>query len=235
MTRSAHTLWPARRRCLRRVCSLALLGQASARAQSQLQPQLQPFWDGPVLDLQNSRQLRAWIVRMVGAQIQQGPTPRWSQRDCAGLLRFAVAESLRVHDFAWKRANGLLNQPLPPALSLDDASRAALRHRWRLSDASNAAYASAIDIVQGNCIFVSKDWQRAQPADLFFFDQGDDQHLMIWMGQHVAYHTGSVSIDDNGLRAVNISALMQWRDSRWQPHKDNPNFAGIYRLAFLAR
>ena len=24
-----------------------------------------------------------------------------------------------------------------------------------------------------------------------FYDQGDDQHLMIWMGRSIAYHTGS--------------------------------------------
>lgn len=191
-------------------------------------------WDGLVLDRQQSRQLRAWIVRMVGVQIQNGPTPRWSQRDCAGLLRFAVAESLREHDACWKRANGLLNVPIPPALTLQPAMRSMLRHRWRLSDGSESAYASAIDIVQGNCAFVSKDWQRAQPADLLFFDHGDDQHLMIWMGHHLAYHTGTSTAQDNGLRAVNISALMQWRDTRWQPQKDNPNFAGIYRLGFLA-
>jgi uncharacterized protein len=194
-----------------------------------------PAWDGPVLDTVHSRQLRAWMVRLISAQIRNGPTPRWSQRDCAGLVRFAVAESLREHDVAWKRANGLLNLPMPPALELDASARNALRHRWRLADGTNGAYASAIDIVQGNCTFVSKDWQRAQPADLFFFDHGDDQHLMIWMGQQLAYHTGSVTAQDNGLRAVNISNLMQWRDTRWQPHKDNSNFAGIYRLAFLAR
>jgi uncharacterized protein len=196
---------------------------------------LPPSWDGPVLDPQQSRQLRGWIVRLVSAQIRNGPTPRWSHRDCAGLLRFAVAESFRAHDLSWKRANGLLGLPLPPELSLDSAARDQLRNRWRLSDGSQAAYASALDIVQGNCAFRSKDWQRAQPADLLFFDHGDEQHLMVWMGQHVAYHTGSSSPQDNGLRAVNISALMQWRDTRWQPHKDNPNFAGIYRLAFLAR
>jgi uncharacterized protein len=194
-----------------------------------------PTWNGPVLDHQQSRQLRSWIVRLVSAQIRNGPTPRWFHRDCAGLIRFAVAESFREHDLAWRRSNGLLGLPLPPEIAIDSASKDQLRHRWRLSDGSQSAYAGAIDIVQGNCLFQSKQWQNAQPADLLFFDHGDEQHLMVWMGQHVAYHTGSSTPQDNGLRAVTISALMQWRDTRWLPHKDNPNFAGIYRLAFLAR
>jgi uncharacterized protein len=194
-----------------------------------------PVWAGPVLDLQQSRLIRAWIIRLVSAQIRYGPTPRWFHRDCAGLIRFAVAESFREHDLAWRRSNGLVDLPMPPEIALDSVSKNQLRHRWRLSDGSHSAYASAIDIVQGNCSFQSKQWQNALPADLLFFDHGDEQHLMVWMGQHVAYHTGSSTPQDNGLRAVTISALMQWRDTRWQPHKDNPNFAGIYRLAFLAR
>jgi uncharacterized protein YfaT (DUF1175 family) len=28
---------------------------------------------------------------------------------------------------------------------------------------------------------------------------------------------------------------MQWKDSRWQPQSGNPNFIGVFRLAFLTR
>lgn len=208
---------------------------ASCAASAVRSPLAQPAWDGPMLDAQNSRLVRAWIVRLVSAQIQLGPSPRWNHRDCAGLLRFALAEALREHGVAWKRANGLLSVPVPPELAISAEQRNLLRQRWRLSDGTTAAFASAIDIVQANCSYLGKDWQRAQPADLFFYDHGDEQHVMIWMGQHVAYHTGSSTPQDNGLRAVPISALMHWRDTRWQPRKDNPNFAGVYRLALLSR
>ena len=54
------------------------------------------------------------------------------------------------------------------------------------------------------------------------------------MGNSIAYHTGTVTPDDNGLRTVGIRQLMNWKDTRWQPTADNPNFAGVYRLSFLS-
>jgi uncharacterized protein len=186
------------------------------------------------LDATQSRLLRTWILRIVRAQLEQGPTPRWQHRDCAGLVRFAVAESLRVHDDKWKRAMGLANAALPPEFDLDASRRESLRHSWRLADGSRSAYVGALELVQENTRLVSREWQQAVPADLLFFDQGDEQHLMFCMGRTIAYHTGSVAPDDNGLRAVDIKDLLAWKDTRWQPDKHNPNFAGIYRFSFLS-
>ena len=49
---------------------------------------------------------------------------------------------------------------------------------------------NAIKLVQFNSRLVGRDLNQARPGDLMF-DQGDDQHLMIWMGRSIAYHTGS--------------------------------------------
>jgi uncharacterized protein YfaT (DUF1175 family) len=179
-----------------------------------------------------SRAFRAWMVRIVSAQFSAGPTPRWQQRDCAGLVRFATAEALRDHDEKWKHANGLAGQPVPPELALGVAQQS-LRHSWRLADGSRSAYANALELIQENTRFHGKDCNLALGGDLLFFDQGDAQHLMIWMGSFIAYHTGSESRDDNGLRAVALRDLLRWSDTRWHPAQDNPNFAGVYRLAFL--
>ncbi|HEX7605636.1 MAG TPA: DUF1175 family protein [Usitatibacter sp.] len=186
----------------------------------------------PALDARQSRAFRAWMVRVVAAQLATGPTPRWAQRDCAGLVRFAVAEALRDHDDKWKRANGLAGQPLPPEVDLAPAQQA-LRHSWRLADGSRSAYAGALELIQENTRFVAKECNVAQGGDLLFYDQGDAQHLMVWMGSFIAYHTGSVAAGDNGLRAVTLHELRRWPDTRWQPSQDNPNFSGVYRLAFL--
>jgi uncharacterized protein YfaT (DUF1175 family) len=180
-----------------------------------------------------SRAFRAWMVRIVSAQLAAGPTPRWQQRDCAGLVRFAIAEALRDHDEKWKRANGLAGQPVPPEMTLA-AGQQSLRHSWRLADGSLSAYAGALELVQENTRFQTKDCNLAAPGDLLFFDQGDAQHLMVWMGAFIAYHTGTVAPDDNGLRAVSLGDLQRWRDTRWHPSQDNPNFAGVYRLNFLS-
>ena len=181
-----------------------------------------------------SRAFQAWMLRIVNAQIERGPSPRWTHRDCAGLVRFAVNEALVVHDAKWLRANGIASDGrLPPELELD-AAQAALRNRWVQLDGSVGHFVTALALVQNNSRFVAREISQALPGDLLFYDQGDEQHLMVWMGARIAYHTGTVTPDDTGLRAVDIKQLMNWKDTRWQPAPNNPNFAGVYRLSFLS-
>ncbi|WP_145647946.1 DUF1175 domain-containing protein [Pseudoduganella lurida] len=181
-----------------------------------------------------SRAFRAWMLRIVSAQMEGGPSPRWHHRDCAGLVRFAVNEALVPHDAKWLRANGIAtDRRLPPELDLTPP-QAALRNRWVQSDGQVGHFVTAIALVQNNSRFVSREMGQAQPGDLLFFDQGDEQHLMVWMGGRIAYHTGTNTPTDNGLRTVGLQQLTTWKDTRWQPTVDNPNFAGIYRLSFLS-
>jgi hypothetical protein len=208
-----------------RALSAALLCVATALAHA---------GERPVFDAQQSQRFRAWFTLLVAEQLHRGPNPRWTHRDCAGLVRFAVDEALRNHDTAWRKQNGLSARRLPPELELDEAERG-WRENWRNVDGSVGAFASAYALVQENSDFVSTDLNQAQPGDLLFFDQGDDQHLMVWMGDYIAYHTGNSKPDDNGLRAVSVRQLMAWRDVRWQPRSDNPNFIGVFRLHFLSR
>ncbi|MCG5078399.1 DUF1175 family protein [Paraburkholderia sp. RG36] len=195
-----------------------------------------PAPDPDALTPEQSTIFRAWFVRIVDQQVRRGPTPRWTQRDCAGLVRFAAMEALREHDARWLKANGMTSagdaSRLPPELQLSPQQRA-LANRWTRIDGSVGAYASAIALIQRNSRFVSRDVNQALPGDLLFFDQGDDQHLMIWLDRYIAYHTGTVTPTDSGLRAVAVSDLMQWKDSRWQPFDGNPNFVGVFRFAFL--
>lgn len=184
------------------------------------------------LDPAQSRVFRAWFVRIVNEQLRQGPSPRWQQQDCAGLVRFAANEALKVHDGAWLRSMGMSHADLPPELDLRPAQRQLAQH-WQQGGGETGPYVSAIGLVQHNCIAVARDAQQAAPADLLFFDQGDAQHLMIWMGRYIAYHTGSSSAQDNGLRRLSLAELMQWKDTRWIPDAHNPNFAGVYRLHWL--
>ncbi|MEX8522848.1 MAG: DUF1175 family protein [Leptothrix ochracea] len=198
----------------------------------------------PRLDSTQSRIVRDWISVLVHAQLEQGPSPRWTHRDCAGLVRFAVAESLREHDVAWRKSMGLLSRPLPP--EPDAAQAKALRQRWQRADGTRGAFVSALELVQANTRFVSRTFHQAQVADLLFFDLGDEQHLMLWLGPYVAYHNGSSDHSDhgnhgnhgnhgdNGLRAVRVAQLRQWSDTRWRPEDSNPNFVGLFRLAFMA-
>ena len=186
------------------------------------------------LDREQSQRFRDWMTLLVRAQLEHGPTPRWTHRDCAGLVRFCVDEALRPHDTDWKRANGFVDVRVPADIAADDATLRTLRQSWRRADGTRGAFAPAIDLVQENTRFVSRDLMRAQPGDLMFFDLGDDQHLMVWMGHYIAYHTGRNDPGDTGLRALRPEQLYGWKDTRWRPTSDNPNFAGIYCLDFLA-
>jgi uncharacterized protein YfaT (DUF1175 family) len=186
------------------------------------------------LDAHRSAIVRAWIVRVIQEQLRQGPTPRRFHRDCAGLVRFAVAEALRSHDDAWLSANGLSAQGLPPDVDLTSAERGALDD-WMRDDDARGPCVTADTLVRCTSRLVGRDVSAAQPGDLLFFGQGDDQHLMVWMGRSVAYHTGAETPSDNGLRAVTLDQLLRWRDRRWRPEHGNPSFLGVFRLAFLSR
>lgn len=188
----------------------------------------------PRLSPGQGRAFRAWMVRIVREQVDRGPSPRWQHRDCAGLVRFAVTEALSTHDARWMRANGIAtSRLLPPELGLT-AEQAGLRNRWLQADGTVGHFVTALALVQHNSRLISRDVNHAQPGDLLFYDHGDAQHLMVWMGSHIAYHTGTVTPADNGLRNVGIRQLMNWKDTRWHPSADNPNFAGVYRLSFLS-
>ncbi|MDR0633999.1 MAG: DUF1175 family protein [Azoarcus sp.] len=227
------SLVPSRRRfCL----ALAALGVAGLAAPARALPAALPgepvASPMPRLDAAQSRALRAWIVRIAGEQIRRGPTPRWTHRDCAGLVRFAVAEALAEHDARWLRAMGIGGR-LPPDLVPADI-RLELRHRWRRPDGSEGAYVNAIGLVQENSVPVGRDAGRARPADLLFFDQGVEQHLMLWTGNRIIYHNGAQARpDDDGMRSASLATLLRWHDTRWRPEPGNPNFAGVFSLAFL--
>lgn len=200
-------------------CAHALKGPA--------QPQVR-------LSQAQSRAFQAWMLRIINAQLERGPTPRWQHRDCAGLVRFAVNEALSPHDAKWLRANGIgTDRRLPPELELT-GEQAMLRNRWVQTGGQVGHFVTALALVQHNSRFIAREVSQAQAGDLLFFDQGAEQHLMVWMGARIAYHTGAVTPDDNGLRAVDIKHLMTWKDTRWQPVASNPNFAGIFRLSFLS-
>ncbi len=185
------------------------------------------------LNFSQSQAFRSWFVRIIKDQLTRKPDPRWYHRDCAGLVRFGVYEALRPHSDAWLRANGQLIRDLPPEVDLNPDQRVWL-NRWKREDGSSGSYVPALGIIQNNSDFVSKDINQARPGDLLFFDQGEDQHLMIWMGSYVAYHRGIEKGQDKGLRTVSWQQLMNGQDTRWQTRADNPNFVGIYRLSFLS-
>lgn len=223
-----------RRELLGLLTALPALAWAGAPGSGDLEP-AQAFNPAtvPALDAEQSRRFRAWFVRIVHEQLRQGPSPRWHQRDCAGLVRFAANEALRVHDAAWLRAMRMDASALPPELSISPQQRLLARH-WAQGDGSHGPFVTAARMIAFNSRPLARELRQAEPADLLFYDQGDDQHLMIWTGRGIAYHTGSSSPQDDGLRSLRLTELMQWKDTRWLPEPHNPNFVGLFRLHWLA-
>ncbi|HCR5808538.1 TPA: DUF1175 domain-containing protein [Shigella flexneri] len=163
-----------------------------------------------MLNVEQSGLFRAWFVRIAQEQLRQGPSPRWYQQDCAGLVRFAANETLKVHDSKWLKSKGLSSQYLPPEMTLTPEQRQ-LAQNWNQGNGKNGPYVTAINLIQYNSQFIGQDINQALPGDMIFFDQGDAQHLMVWMGRYVIYHTGSATKTDNGMRAVSLQQLMTWK------------------------
>jgi uncharacterized protein YfaT (DUF1175 family) len=215
--------------------SMLLTGGAAAQGL----PGAEEILESQALPAGQQKVFRSWLVTIVEDQISRGANPRWKHRDCAGLVRYAVSESLSRHDQHWRVANGFVGRPLPAELELTTGQRQTMK-LWSDSDGNRSHFVRALPLIQQNAVFLGKTMDRIEPGDLLFFDQGDEQHLMIWTGRRIVYHNGhrpergEVS-RDNGLRAVTFPELMKWSDTRWQPSTENPNFIGYYRLNFLAK
>lgn len=187
------------------------------------------------LNYSDSNIFRSWFVRIIDEQLRQGPSPKWIQRDCAGLVRYSVVESLKIKDESWKRSHGFASLPTPPNLSIDVSKRKMLGEWVQYDGKSRDNYISAIGLIQGNTTFVSKNINHAKPGDILFYDMQDSQHIMVWTGKDIAYHTGTVSESDNGLRKIEYNELLKWKDGRWRPTEENSNFIGIFMFGFLSR
>lgn len=70
-----------------------------------------------MLNVEQSGLFRARFVRIAQEQLAR-PSPRWYQQDCAGTVRFAANETLKVHDSKWLKSNGFSSQYLPPEMTL---------------------------------------------------------------------------------------------------------------------
>lgn len=191
--------------------------------------------DAPVLSAADTQAFRAWFSAIVEETVARGPSPRWVHRDCAGLVRFAAREAFVAHDDRWRRAMGWpASRPRPPDVALP-AEQSRSYTRWALPGGERADFAAALALIQGNTRLIGRDAAPIAAGDLLFFDQGSDQHLMVWTGRRVAYHTGAEpSADDSGLRVTTLSALLRHPDTRWRASAHNPNFAGWFRFGFLA-
>src|SRR5437660_4895940 len=208
---------------------------------------------------QDRDNFRRWFTAIAETQFYQ-LSNQWSaeQRDCAGLVRFAIREALRRHDRIWFQKMGpgyetvaadvgelnLDNNPLGEKIFRTDFGS------FQESDLRNGRFSEFADgrsLKNFNSTFVTRNRREAQPGDLLFFYQPWVQkfpyHVMIFLGpvriasngaqDWVVYHTGSSPTDKGTVKKVELSVLDHHPDPRWRPVESNRNFLGFYRLKIL--
>lgn len=202
---------------------------------------------------------RRWFTAIAETQFYQ-LSEQWKreQRDCAGLVRFAMREALRKHDRAWFQRMGPAYEPVARDVRGFDLDSNQLGERifrsdfgaYRENDERSgkfSEFADARTLKNFNVEFVSRDRREAEPGDLMFYYQPWVQkfpfHVMVFLGtprvapngqrDWVVYHTGSTATDDGTVKKVELSVLDQHPDPRWRPVESNKNFLGFYRLKIL--
>lgn len=183
--------------------------------------------------------------------------------DCASLLRFAYRESLWRHSEGWKKEMLLAGAPEPPAVQAYELPHTPLGPKvfrvregvfteHSLTDGSFAEFADAKTLMSLNAHFVGRDVSRAQPGDLLFFrqlEQDSQFHSMIFLGKShfrnfaessgveavdwLVYHTGPVNGSKGQMKQVRLAELARHPDPKWRPVVGNTNFLGVFRWNIL--
>jgi uncharacterized protein YfaT (DUF1175 family) len=216
--------------------------------------------DGAELhSFEDRESFRRWFTAIAELQFYK-LSDAWNpdQRDCAGLVRFAMREALRRHDRVWFQKMGQAYENIAPDVTgfdLDDNPLGGKIFRTNpgafkqtdLRDGKVSEFADCRALKDFNSAFVSRDRHEAEPGDLLFFYQPWVQkfpyHTMILLGSPriapngasdwVVYHTGSSPSDLGTVKKVELSVLEHHPDPRWRPVRSNPNFLGFYRLKIL--
>lgn len=202
---------------------------------------------------------RSWFTYLAEMQFYQ-INPAWNdkQRDCAGLVRFAMREALRKHDRLWFQKMGAEYEAIAPDVkkfTLENSSLGGKLFRtdfgaFQASDLQAnkfSEFADARTLKNHNAVFISRDRAQAQAGDLLFFEQAFAQkfpyHVMIFLGSArqanegandwVVYHTGAAPDEGGTLKKVRLSVLDQHPDKRWRPVQNNKKFLGFYRLKII--
>ena len=190
----------------------------------------------------DEKALRRSVTRLALYQARK-ISPQWeeAQQDCAGLVRFAYREAIRIRSPEDGRKIGIPDALYLPTVS--DFTRKALpdlSHLWQMGlDREGrprfGAFADALTLIGFNFRKKTRDLTDARDGDLLVFQKAlesdEPYHLMIF----VQDHTGSLAVYHNGaereeaqVRVVRITDLLQSPDPVWIPTANNPHFLGVY-------
>ncbi len=200
-------------------------------------------WDLALDDPADRRAFTAWFAFLAEAQYV---APSREVNDCGALLRFAYREALRKHDGAWADSLRLPLVPPMPSVARYNYPRTPLGPRlFRIADGSYREFADAETLMRFNTRRVSRDVRRAQPGDLLFYRQIEQDmpfHAMVYLGESrmesaagpfVVYHTGPIEKWRGEIRRPALAELMRHPEPRWRPVEGNSNFLGVFRWEIL--
>src|SRR5438105_997809 len=104
-----------------------------------------------------------------------------------------------------------------------------------LSDGAFAQFADAHTLQQFNTLLVTRDIRRAQPGDLLFYRQLEQDlpfHAMVYLGRSnfdsspanwIVYHTGPLGGSPGEIRRPTVEELLRHPSPRWRPNTGNGN------------
>lgn len=200
-------------------------------------------WDLALNDPADRRAFTGWFTFLAEAQYV---APAREVTDCAALLRFAYREALRKHDGAWADSLRLpLAPPMPPVAKYNYPRTPVGPRLFRVGESAFAEFADAETLMRFNTRRVSRNVRRAEPGDLFFYRQIEQDmpfHAMIYLGASqienaagpfVVYHTGPINKRPGEIRRPALSELLRHPEPRWRPVEGNSNFLGVFRWEIL--
>lgn len=188
---------------------------------------------------------RTWFVALLEQQLET-PSPLWepSQRDCAGLLRFAFREALAPHTAEWRARVGFREGA--PGQDPSPAFATAWRQGFPTPEGPRPFARGAL-LRQLSCVPLGRDTILARPGDLLFFARGgaraQPDHAMAFVRSDVdgapmlLYHTGPEGSGPRmpgEIRRVRLDDLMHHPDPDFRPAPENPAFLGLFRWRVLA-
>jgi uncharacterized protein YfaT (DUF1175 family) len=206
---------------------------------------LDGFPDCAELLSENSRKnFTARFVRIAENQfLKESPAWEKSQRDCAGLVRFAYREALKLHDASWTSKTGITDtKDLPQITEFNYPEIPFLEFKiFKTSEGSAddistfGEFADAATLMRLNMDFISKDLSHAERGDVLFFciNSGNSfsYHTMIVTEKNpeimLIYHTG-----ENGI-VKRVNSVYLSESAVFRPVEGNKNFLGAFRFKII--
>jgi uncharacterized protein YfaT (DUF1175 family) len=191
---------------------------------------------------------QSFLESFVAIALAQAPVPEASfepsQRDCAGLVRYAYREALKAHDARFAARHKALRRlpevhafhyPRVPWLGkrLFRVRPGAFNERSIEADFDDSP--EAVRLATGSARRVDGP---ARTGDLYLFHAEDGAwHLMIIAAPGpdplLVYHTGPRPDGPGEVRRLHESVLLAHPDPAWHPRPDNPAFLGLWRLKIV--